>query len=91
VNLLQADGYGYVSRQKCNRIHHRNIILLHILFGAMPLSKDFNVKWIPTFLVLDTTGKEHYRITGFTTAEEVIPTLLLGIEKLILKFINLIG
>jgi hypothetical protein len=58
-----------------------NIVPLRLLFGAMPLSKDFKVKWTPTLILLDTTGREHYRVVGFTTAEEIIPTLLLGIAK----------
>jgi outer membrane protein assembly factor BamD (BamD/ComL family) len=47
----------------------------------MPLSKDFKARWTPTLIVLDITGKEHYRIVGFTTAEEIIPALLQGIAK----------
>ncbi|MGA2332567.1 MAG: tetratricopeptide repeat protein [Syntrophales bacterium] len=58
-----------------------NIVPLRILFGAVPLSRDFKVKWTPTLILLDITGKEHYRIVGFTTAEEIIPALLLGIAK----------
>ena len=58
-----------------------NFVPLRILFGEMPLSKKFKVKWTPTLIVLDTNGKEHYRIVGFTTAEELIPALLMGIAK----------
>ncbi len=58
-----------------------NIVPLRILFGALPLSKDFKAKWTPTFILLDTIGREHYRVAGFKTAEEIIPTLLLGIAK----------
>jgi tetratricopeptide (TPR) repeat protein len=58
-----------------------HIVPLRILFGAVPLSRNFKVKWTPTLIVLDISGKEHYRIVGFTTAEEIIPTLLLGIAK----------
>lgn len=58
-----------------------NIVPLRILFGTMPFSKDFKAKWTPTLAVLDATGKEHYRIVGFTTAEEIVPALLLGIAK----------
>ena len=58
-----------------------NIIPLRIIFGTMPLSKNFNAKWTPTLIVLDTSGREHYRIVGFTTAEELIPALLMGIAK----------
>jgi thioredoxin-related protein len=58
-----------------------NIIPLRILFGAMPLSKDFKVKWTPTVILIDASGREHYRVVGITTAEEIIPTLLLGIAK----------
>jgi TolA-binding protein len=59
----------------------RNIIPLHVLSDAMPLSTDFNVQGAPTFILLDTNGKEHYRAAGFIPAEEMIPLLLFGIAK----------
>jgi outer membrane protein assembly factor BamD (BamD/ComL family) len=45
------------------------------------LSTDFNVKWTPTLVTLDSQGKEHHRTVGFLSPEELIPSLLLGIAK----------
>ncbi|MBU0482444.1 MAG: tetratricopeptide repeat protein [Proteobacteria bacterium] len=43
------------------------------------LAGRFEVKWTPSLLILDGEGKEHYRTTGFMAAEELIPSILLGI------------
>jgi hypothetical protein len=58
-----------------------NVIPLRVPFDAQPLSADFNIKWTPTLVVLDPGGKEHHRIVGFESAEELIPSLLLGMGK----------
>jgi len=58
-----------------------NMIPLQVLFDAQPLSTDFNVKWTPTLVTLDTDGKEHHRTVGFLAPEELIPSLLLGMAK----------
>jgi len=59
----------------------QNFISLRVLSDAIPLSTDFNVQGAPTFILLDTSGKEHYRAVGFIPAEEMIPLLLFGIGK----------
>ncbi len=59
----------------------RNIIPLRVLSDAIPLSTDFNVHGAPTLILLDTSGKEHYRAVGFIPAEEMVPLLLFGIAK----------
>jgi outer membrane protein assembly factor BamD (BamD/ComL family) len=43
-----------------------------------PLADEFKVKWTPTIVVLDSSGKEHHRTVGFFPPEEFIPSLLLG-------------
>ena len=58
-----------------------NMIPLRVLFDAQPLSADFNIKWTPSLITLDTKGKEHHRTLGFLAPEELIPSLLLGISK----------
>lgn len=58
-----------------------NMIPLQIQFDIQPLSTDFNVKWTPTLITLDTEGKEHHRTVGFLAPEELIPSLLLGMGK----------
>ena len=58
-----------------------NLIPLRVQFDAQPLSSDFNVKWTPTLVTLDSQGKEHHRTVGFLSPEELIPSLLLGISK----------
>jgi hypothetical protein len=58
-----------------------NLIPLRVLFDALPLSEEFNVKWTPTTILLDSKGKEHHRTVGFVPAEEMIPLLMLGMGK----------
>lgn len=58
-----------------------NMIPLQVLSDIQPLSTDFNVKWTPTLVTLDTDGKEHHRTVGFLSPEELIPSLLLGMGK----------
>jgi hypothetical protein len=59
-----------------------NMIPLRVPFDATPLSTDFNIKWTPTLITLDTNGKEHHRIVGFVGPDEFMPSMLLGIGKL---------
>jgi tetratricopeptide (TPR) repeat protein len=57
------------------------LIPLRVPFDHKPLAADFNIKWTPTLITLDTDGKEHHRTVGFLGPEELIPSLLLGIGK----------
>ena len=50
-------------------------------YDALPLSKEFTVKWTPTHIILDTKGKEHSRNVGFVPPGEMIPLLILGMAK----------
>jgi tetratricopeptide (TPR) repeat protein len=58
-----------------------NLIPLQVKSDAQPLATDFNVKWTPTLVTLDSDGKEHHRTVGFLPPEELVPSLLLGIAK----------
>jgi hypothetical protein len=58
-----------------------HMIPLQVLFNAQPIATDFNVKWTPTIITLDTEGKEHHRTVGFLPPEELIPSLTLGMAK----------
>jgi len=58
-----------------------NMVPLSALSDAIPLSTDFNVRGAPTLILLDASGKEHYRAVGFIPAREMIPLLLFGIAK----------
>jgi len=58
-----------------------DLIPLRVAFDHKPLAFDFNVKWTPTLITLDSDGKEHHRTVGFLGPEELIPSLLLGIGK----------
>jgi tetratricopeptide (TPR) repeat protein len=57
------------------------VIPLQVHYNAQPLAATFNVKWTPTLVTLDSRGEEHHRTVGFLPAEELIPSLLLGIGK----------
>jgi len=58
-----------------------NLIPLRVQFDAQPHATNFNLKWTPTLITLDTDGKEHHRTVGFLGPDEVIASLLLGIGK----------
>ena len=58
-----------------------SLIPLRVPFDHKPLAADFNLKWTPTLITLDTDGKEHHRTVGFLAPEELIPSLLLGMGK----------
>ncbi len=57
------------------------LVPIRILYDAVPMSQDFNVKWTPTLVVLDVGGKEHYRTLGFIPPEDLVASLLLGMGK----------
>jgi hypothetical protein len=58
-----------------------SVIPLRIPSDAEPLASQFEIKWTPTLVVLDGSGKEHWRCVGFIPAEEFAATILLGIAK----------
>lgn len=70
----------YPNEKVVNFINAK-MIPVQVRFDAQPISTDFNVKWTPTVITLDSTGKEHHRTVGFLAPEEFIPSLLLGIAK----------
>jgi hypothetical protein len=59
----------------------KHFIPLRVAFDAQPLSTDFQIKWTPSLVTLDASGREHHRTVGFLSGEELIPSLLLGIAK----------
>jgi len=44
-------------------------------------AKDFNLKWTPTLITLDSEGRETHRTVGFLGPDELIPSLQVGIGK----------
>lgn len=58
-----------------------NLVPVQLKSDTQPMAKDYNVKWTPNLLILDSEGKEHHRIIGFLPPVEFIPSLLLGIGK----------
>jgi len=66
---------------KVIRFINERMIPLQVKFDAKPIAADFNVKWTPTIITLDSNGKEHHRTVGFLASDELIPSLLLGIAK----------
>jgi len=77
----QMDAVSYPNDKVIDFIQ-KNMIPLRVPFDDKPLSIDFNVKWTPTLIILDSEGREHHRTVGFFPPEELIPSLLLGIAKI---------
>jgi tetratricopeptide (TPR) repeat protein len=74
------DAVTYPDEKVADFIMSR-VIPLRVPFDHKPLAADFNLKWTPTLITLDTEGKEHHRTVGFLGPEELVPSLLLGIGK----------
>lgn len=58
-----------------------HLIPLRVNSDAQPLSTEFTITWTPAIIILDAQGKEHHRMIGFFSPEELIPSLWLGIAK----------
>lgn len=46
------------------------------------LMKRFGIKWTPTFVILDSEGKEHERFVGFVPTEDFLAHLTLARGKI---------
>ena len=57
------------------------VIPLQVSGDQKDILERYNVQWTPTLVITDSEGKEHHRTLGFLSAEEIIPSLLLGIGK----------
>lgn len=60
---------------------NENLIPLRVPADSKELAEKFNVKWTPTLINLDANGGEHHRTVGFFSADELIPSLILGSAK----------
>ena len=67
--------------EKVTNFINQHFIPLRVNYDAQPYASDFNVKWTPTLITLDSEGREHYRTLGFLSADELIPSLYLSIGK----------
>lgn len=66
-----------------------HFVPVRVAYDAEPYATDFNVKWTPTIITLDSSGKEHFRTLGFLTPEDFIPSLYLAIGKSAFEMANL--
>ena len=57
---------------------NRKVIALRV-DSNQTLATDFHVEWTPALIILDQNRREQYRSIGFLSADEFIPTMLLGI------------
>lgn len=67
--------------QRVARFIAENLIPVRVSYDHEQLSKQFNVKWTPTLITLDSDGQEHHRTVGFLSPEDFIASQLLGIGK----------
>ncbi len=57
---------------------HRYVIPLRIQSSNTKYMTQFNVKWTPAFVFLDSGGAENYRSIGFLDGDDFIALILLG-------------
>ncbi len=58
-----------------------NLVPLRLQHDDKRHAADYNIKWTPTLIVLDTDGHESHRSVGFLAPDELIPALELGVGK----------
>ena len=46
-----------------------------------PFSRDYNLIWTPTLIILDQEGRQYQRTIGFQDEDELVPNLMLGVAK----------
>lgn len=74
------DAVTYPDTQVISFIN-RNVIPLRVPYNHPTLAEQFQVKWTPTLVIVDSEGKEHHRTVGFLAPEGLIPSLMLGKAK----------
>jgi hypothetical protein len=74
------DAVTYPQKQVIEFVN-QNLVPLRVQFDAQPLATDFNVKWTPTLVTLDSDGGEHHRSVGFLSPDEFISSMKLGVGK----------
>jgi TolA-binding protein len=50
-----------------------------------PFSREYNIIWTPTLIILDQNGKEFQRGIGYMEEDELLSFLLLGVAKVYFK------
>ncbi|MHC1741901.1 MAG: hypothetical protein AB9873_02595 [Syntrophobacteraceae bacterium] len=60
----------------------RELVALRLPHDRQPLADDWRVVRTPCLILLDGTGKEHHRSTGFLSAESLLAMITLGIAKI---------
>lgn len=73
---------GTYPNEAVSNFINQNVVPLQVASDQQPMASDFKVTWTPTLLILDQEGNEHHRTVGFMNADELIPSLLLGIGNL---------
>lgn len=67
--------------QKVIDFVQRHVIPLRVAFNDEKLAPQFNVKWTPTLITVDSQGVEHHRTLGFLPPEDFMASQLLGVGK----------
>ena len=58
-----------------------HLVPLRLEHDDKQFSRDYNIIWTPTLLVLDQDGLEYQRTIGFLSPDELLPNMMLGVAK----------
>ncbi len=58
------------------------LVPVRVMETDRPLISEFDLHWIPTFILLDENGIEYHRAQGYLPPGELVPSLLLGLAKI---------
>jgi len=76
----EMDGVTF-SQDEVIQFIQDHFIPLRLDHENHPFSREYNVIWSPTLIILDRDGKEFQRTVGYLEADELIAVLLLGVAK----------
>ncbi len=74
------DTVTYPDQSVCDLISSA-LVAVRVPPDNKSLGEEFDVKWTPTLVTLDSNGKEYHRTVGFLDPKELIASLLLGEGK----------
>lgn len=75
---MDADTY---SQDEVVQFIHDHFVPLRLDHENHPFSREYNIIWTPTLIILDQDGKEFQRTTGYLGKDQLIAVLLLGVAK----------
>jgi len=76
------------TQERVVKFVNDHLVPLRLDHEDKPFSRDYNLIWTPTLIILDQDGREYQRSLGFQPPEELVPNLMLGVAKVYFSLKN---